>query len=330
MGHQHYVLSRLRKGRLHSQHRVLGLKCMRSDGGGLLPHAHARPGTNPSANDVVAGKRWNGTAPARGRRELNLFRLPDLNRMTAGTEYFTLVKSETYQRTLMDPVGSHILEIEFPENGKLRSRKIVSRSRARPTGKYPSWKMGRMVQWESHNELNAYRLLDATPDVSAYHEQPLSIHFTLDGEKHIHYPDVLVEWRELRELWEIKPESEALSPKYVKRTKFLEGALPKLGFTYRMVLAEDLGRQPRLSNVLMLLKHGRVQIGDLERERVRELLAVAPEISWEVAARGDLGQNGRSTLSRLALEGAIHFDLEQPLCANSVFTLVAPNAKGPE
>lgn len=188
--------------------------------------------------------------------------------------------------------------------------------------------MGRMIHWESHNELNAYRLLDATPDVSAYHEQPLTIHFILNGEKHTHYPDVLVEWQDSRELWEIKPESEALLPKYVERTKFLVDTLPKRGFIYRMVLAEDLGRQPRLSNVLTLLKHGRGQIGDLDRERVRKLLAVVPEISWEVATSGVLGQNGRATLSRLVLEGVIYFDLDQPLCANSVFTLTATNLKG--
>lgn len=250
------------------------------------------------------------------------------NQIYEGQKHSVPVKLHGRQGILPDQFRDAILEINFPENGKLRSRKIVSRSRARPTGKYPSWKMGRMVQWESPNELNAYRLLDATPDVSAYREQPLTIHFRLNGEKHIHYPDVLVEWRKSRELWEIKPESEALLPEYVERTKFLEGALPKLRFTYRMVLAEDLDRQPRLWNVLTLLKHGRAPIGALERERLRELLAETPEITWELATAGDLGKNGRTIISRLALEGAICCDLEQPLSANTVFTLAATNVKG--
>ena len=41
-----------------------------------------------------------------------------------------------------------VLELIYPGTGKLRSRKVVSRSRARATGKFPSWKMGRMIQWD--------------------------------------------------------------------------------------------------------------------------------------------------------------------------------------
>lgn len=72
--------------------------------------------------------------------------------------------------------------------------------------------MGRMVQWESHNELNAYRLLDANPAVRAFHEQPLVIHYKLGGESHIHYPDTLVDLGTSRELWEVKPATEAARP----------------------------------------------------------------------------------------------------------------------
>ena len=242
-------------------------------------------------------------------------------------DYFNLVKSQSYRRTLLSATGDMILEIVFPEGDKVRSRTIVSRSRARPTGKYPSWKMGRMIQWESHNELNAYRLLDANPDALAYHEQPLVIRFILDGETHIHYPDVVVQWGHSRELWEIKPSSEASKPNYVRRTQFLEAALPKLGFAYRMVLAEDLGRQPRLANVLTILKHGTQSVSDLAREQIRQILAVTPAIYWQAATNGDLGPNGRTVLSRLTLEGVLTCDLDHPLAASTCFSFAA-NKKG--
>ena len=64
------------------------------------------------------------------------------------------------------------IEINFPKNGKIRSRKVVSRSNARNSGKYPSWKMQRMMQWESPHEGNAMRILDATPNVISFNEQP--------------------------------------------------------------------------------------------------------------------------------------------------------------
>ena len=65
-----------------------------------------------------------------------------------------------------------ILRIVFSSAEQVRSRRVVTRSRFRPTGKYPSWKMERMLQWESMNELNAFRLLDCDPRVAVFTEQP--------------------------------------------------------------------------------------------------------------------------------------------------------------
>lgn len=230
--------------------------------------------------------------------------------MVKGYEYFVLVKSQSRRRHLMNRAGNTIFEITFPDDGKVRSRTIVSRSRARPTGKYPSFKMGRMIQWESHNELNAFRLLDANPAVTDYHEQPLTIQFVLNGENHIHFPDVLVQRGQSRELWEIKPRQEALRFQYIERTRFLEATLPSFGYQYRMVLADELSAQPRLSNVLMLLKYGREPVGDVEREHVRNILGRLPSINWAAAVRGDLGPRGRALLCRLALDGVLTVDIE--------------------
>lgn len=223
---------------------------------------------------------------------------------------------------LIGNAGDSILEIAFPEHTNIRSRKVVSRSRARPTGKYPSWKMGRMIQWESHNELNAFRLLDANPAVLAYHEQPLTIIFNLDGETHIHYPDVLVQWRSYRELWEIKPIKEASHPDCVARSRFLETSLPEQGFAYRIVHAEELAKEPRLSNALVLLKHGRAPVSELTRERVRLLLLQAQHITWGALLNGDLGSATRSVLCRLTLEGILSFDIEKPLTASTQFVMM--------
>ncbi len=205
-----------------------------------------------------------------------------------------------------------ILSIEYPKAGKYRARKVISRSKARPTGKYPSWKMGRMVHWESPHELNAYRLLDANPGVISFHEQPLVIHFILNGEEHCHYPDVLVDFGVIRELWEIKPRSEAVAHDVVARTHLLERELPHKGFTYRMVIGEELSKEPRLSTVLTVLKHGRQQLSALEHEQVRILFKSDKEITW-ADAENELGSNRTRLLCRSFLEGRVAFDIEQRL-----------------
>jgi hypothetical protein len=220
-----------------------------------------------------------------------------------------------------------ILEIIYPEAGKLRSRKVVSRSRARATGKFPSWKMGRMIQWESVNELNAFRRLDATPGALAYYEQPLMIRFVLDGETHIHYPDVLIEWGHRKGLVEIKSESDASNPVFANRTRLLAAALPQYGFGYQMVGADELSKEPQLSNSLILLKHGREAVCDIAREQVRQILLSTVSITWESATKGDLGRKGRAVLARLALEGYLAFDTTLPISSTTRFWRTAP--KGP-
>src|ERR1017187_8729138 len=100
--------------------------------------------------------------------------------------------------------GSSIVSIDLTEPGQVRSRKVVSRSNARVTGKYPSWKMGRMIHWESNNELNAFRLLDCKFDIRSFSEQPCKIVYVMEGVERVHYPDILVATKEGKELWEVK------------------------------------------------------------------------------------------------------------------------------
>lgn len=218
------------------------------------------------------------------------------------------------------------VSLEWPPNGKLRARKVVTRSRARATGKYPSWKMGRMIQWESVNELNAYRLLDADPTVTAYYEQPLIIRFTHHGEVHHHYPDTLVQWAPdmVQELWEVKPAANAAQHEYIARTKLLERALPQLGFRYKLVVAEELAREPRLSNVLSVLRYGRAPVPSLAREQIRRKYCEAAAPAWGAVLNGALGKHGRNYVCRLILEGTLVLNLELPLTSSATLAWREP------
>lgn len=81
-----------------------------------------------------------------------------------------------------------ILRIVFSSAEQVRSRRVVTRSRFRPTAKYSSWKMERMLQWESMNELNAFRVLDCDPRVTVFAEQPCEIVYFDGTETRHHYP----------------------------------------------------------------------------------------------------------------------------------------------
>ena len=231
----------------------------------------------------------------------------------------TLWQPTVRERTkaLHDP-AAEILALNWPADGCL-ARSVVTRSRARMTGKFPSSKMGRMVQWESRNERNSMVLLEACHWVLGYRAQPLEIRFRLGGEEHFHFPDTLVEYADTRELWEVKPRQHAIDPFVMARTQLMCSQLPKWNLTYRMVLAEDLAREPRLSLARDLLRFGRANVDAITRERVRELFQKVECVTWRSALAGHLGRYGRAALCRLTLEGRVLCDARAVLVPDTTF-----------
>jgi hypothetical protein len=211
-----------------------------------------------------------------------------------------------------EPRG-HVLAIRQPEDGALRARKVISRSKGRSSGKYPAWKLNRMVHWESPHELHAFRLLDANPAVLSFGEQPLVVSYVLDGIKHDHYPDIEVRTSDGRELWEVKTRADALSDDVAKRTQVLARGMKQFGYLYRVVLAEDLASQPRLENAQFILRHGRRPISDITRERARLQLEKHHVLTWGDILDGALGHQSRETACRLILEGRLHLDFHAPI-----------------
>lgn len=212
------------------------------------------------------------------------------------------------------PARDAILSITWPEDGKIRARKVVTRSRARSTGKYPSWKMDRMVQWESIHERNAFVLLDANPSVSVFSEQPCVIAYMLAGVPHQHFPDVFVDTPAGPELWEIKEATNAADKDVAARTRLMEEELPRLGFRYRVVLAEDLASEPLLSNARMVIKCGRTaQLDEAETETLRRDFVGMPPRIWGEVLEGRFGPRGQARVCRLMLMGLLRMNLRLPL-----------------
>ena len=212
-----------------------------------------------------------------------------------------------------------ILRIVFSSAEQVRSRRVVTRSRFRPTGKYPSWKMERMLQWESMNELHAFRLLDCDPRVTAFTEQPCEIVYVDGTETRRHYPDIYVEIDSNQELWEVKAECEASQSEVSTRTELLTSGLQQYGFTYRVVLDHELAKQPRLDNLKTLLRYGRRSASDNECEYVRQALKSNGHLSWSEVCTGFLGSRGREIVCRLVLEGVLSFDVDSPLGPGTQF-----------
>jgi len=213
----------------------------------------------------------------------------------------------------IDEPTNPILSIEYPAEGEVRMRKVTYRSRTTPTGKYPSWKMKRMLQFEGPPERDAMRTVDANPLAKAVAEQPARITFLMDGELHTHYPDLEVDWVATRELWEVKTTADASDPEVMRRTELMTDSLAPFGYGYRLVTDAQLKSGYRLKNSGTLLRHGRRNIPPVERERLRRLLEETRGITWGAVLEGVLGDWGRAHACRLVLEGYLHFDMDMPL-----------------
>jgi hypothetical protein len=215
---------------------------------------------------------------------------------------------------------SRIISVTFGEPKLTPIRDFISRSRSCPTGKYPSWKMERMMQWEATGERNAFRLLDCDPSVTAFVEQPCVVIYFNGVEQKRHVPDIYVQFCERKELWEIKPDP--AEPDVIARTILLRPLLKRHGFVYRLVLDSELEMQPRLQNANTLLRYARRPLEDLDRERLRLLLKKRGSLTWFDASAGAYGPFGRHALCRLALEGILRVDMDKPLTADTQFSCV--------
>lgn len=200
-----------------------------------------------------------------------------------------------------------IVSIQFPEFG-LRARKVISRSNARATGKWPSWKTHRMMHYESDNEGIAFKLLDACPEVMTYSEQPCVIHYLMNEDLHRHFPDVLVKFWGHQELWEVKTAEESKSPEVVQRSRLMAMCLPKFGYQYQLINVENLKNTFQLKVLDHVLKLGRQKVTLIELEQIRQLFLRSNSVPWSYFQYGAPGGAYKKQICRLMLEGVLEQD----------------------
>jgi hypothetical protein len=215
-----------------------------------------------------------------------------------------------------------IRRISFCAPGEFRFRKIVMRSRMRPTGKFSSLTNGRHMQLESPNEKNAFIHLDFRYDVFAFREQACEILY-IDGEGNevVHYPDIDVVTMGGSEIWEVKPKKYADHDWVKRRTDIMQAELAEVKIEYRMKHAEELMREPQLSTMDKILQFGRRPVGHDELATIRSVIASGDNLNWGAARKGAYGPYGREILCRLVLEGRLRVDSGSGLSERTEFVL---------
>lgn len=155
------------------------------------------------------------------------------------------------------------LGIELPRSGVVRMRNLVHRGAQRPVMKVPSLKLGRTVQCESLLEADAALLLDASPSVTAYAEQPIRIHYWYDGVWRSHIPDFALLLGDQLTLIELKF-SVDVDEAVWDRTRLMAASFARFGVGYQLLTEADIRQEPMLQNARRLLRRARHEVSETE------------------------------------------------------------------
>lgn len=223
--------------------------------------------------------------------------------------------------------GYSVTSIAFAPPGEL-IRKVVKRSNARVTFKYPSWKMQTSLQCESENERNCMLYLDMSPHVIGFRPQPCVIDYVMYGKAHVHYPDFFVETHSGRHLIEVKTLS-GLDQHIRDRSDLLTKLLPNHGFQYHVVIAELIDNSVFLSNAWYIKRNGKIQMPMLAREQLRQLFQSMGGITWRSLQSNPENPYLNQYVCQLILEGLLVIDLTNPITAETLVTWANhPHAEG--
>lgn len=198
------------------------------------------------------------------------------------------------------------------------ARKVVTRRGRRFRGYFPSRKLNRMVAWESLLERDAILLLEVSPGVVSFQEQPVVIQY-FDGQSLCdYYPDfeVILASGSVFHL-EVKTTTKLKSPKVAAKFAAIAALYQEKGPCFRIVTEHELQRQPLLGNAQVLAY--------LQRSTGRPLPSFHE-------LRSDLGADtiafakaevilGRDTVLRLIANGMLACDLNQPLAGDTLLTI---------
>lgn len=198
------------------------------------------------------------------------------------------------------------------------ARKVVTRRGRRFRGYFPSRKLHRMVAWESLLERDAILLLEVSPGVVSFQEQPTVIQYFDGKDLCDYYPDfeVILADGALFHL-EVKTTTKLKNPKVATKFAAIAAHYQERGCGFRIVTEQELQREPLLTNAQ--------ELAYLQGNTGRPLPSFHE-------LRSDLGADtiafakaesilGRDTVLHLITYGILGCDLNQPLAGDTLLTI---------
>lgn len=197
------------------------------------------------------------------------------------------------------------------------ARNVVTRRGRRFRGYFPSLKLGRMVAWESLLERDAILLLEFSPGVLSYREQPEEERYSDGAAIRSYYPDFLLELRSGSEARiEVKPAKKLDRPRVSAKLKHVASHYARQGKDFRVVTEQEIRREPLLGNLNVLQSVRRYRGADLPPKGLLQEVFSGGTLPFDDVAR----RIGRHQTLVLIAQGVLGCDLERSLAeSNPVF-----------
>lgn len=195
------------------------------------------------------------------------------------------------------------------------ARKVVTRRGRRFRGYFPSTKLGRMVAWESLLERDAILLLEFSPGVLSYQEQPTLVQYADGTRIRDYYPDFelsLINGKRVH--IEVKTAYQLSKPEIAAKYTAIAEHYARLRHDYRIVTEGEICREPLQTNLRALAylvgRKGRVLPS--KRELTDRFGSTATQLSTLDA------ELGKDTTLRLIANGRLECDLTLPLVGDTI------------
>ena len=194
------------------------------------------------------------------------------------------------------------------------ARKVVTRRGRRFRGYFPSTKLGRMVAWESLLERDAILLLEFSPGVLSYQEQPVLIKYSDGNCMRDYYPDFELELVNGKRVHvEVKTAKQLTKPVFAAKYKAIAEHYLRIRQDYRIVTEAEICREPLQTNlrtlVYLLGRKGHA----LPNTRLLEEKLGMSELQYSDVEK----ELGKDTTLRLLALGRLECDLTLPLAGDT-------------
>lgn len=199
-------------------------------------------------------------------------------------------------------------------------RKITNIGGMKRVSKFPSVKLNKIVRCESPLERDYAYLLEHS-NVKFYEEQPLRIHYYLDGKRCRYTPDFLVVRHNRRQIVEVKPESKVIKDEYQTLFRIVCQICCQEGYEFVVVTDKMIRVQPRLDNIKLLYRYAKVPIFLHHQLACYKFFKEQNAVCIKSLATFLTSMNVENPLPvvyALIYGGFVEFDLMNPISVNSI------------